>query len=111
MTATKATHTPGPWRCKVIYGDVHKHAVLGEPHADGGDRAPICRCADAANAELIVRAVNAHDALLEACKAALPHLSCKVGRHIVNECPRCIIEAAIALAEGRNQPTDGATPR
>ena len=73
-------HTPGPWRCRrkylmLAYTPIYAGpwCVYGPVHpVDGGDYAPIVTLGsspeDEANARLIVTAVNAHNALLEALK-------------------------------------------
>lgn len=60
-----------------------------------------------ANAEFIVRAVNAHDELLAACKAALDPDPCWFDHHgncqahaLGNPCEQKLLREAIAKAEG-----------
>lgn len=73
MAQSKASATPGPW---VHYDDskesVHRHEIV----ALGKTVARIyctkgMEAEDAANAALIVRAVNAYDDMLEALRASL----------------------------------------
>lgn len=54
-----------------------------------------------ANASLIVRAVNAHDALVEACKTALDVLEndCTIDGQETERCK--LLQHALALAEGK----------
>ncbi len=87
------TPTPRPWRAdpasSVVGSGIrsdHKLVAVVIPQLDKGETE--------ANAALIVCAVNSHDELLEACKAALI-----VGVHShVGE----MLKAAIAKAEGRS---------
>lgn len=60
------------------------------------------------DAELIVRAVNSHVAMLESCKAALDPDPCELDdngycqSHGLNDpCPQKLLRDAIALAEGK----------
>ncbi len=69
--ATKTTHTPLPWEVGERIGDgspvvtyqARDIATVENYYGDGE-----------ANAELIVRAVNAHDDLLAACKALMKQI-------------------------------------
>lgn len=65
MSTEKVQATPRPWRRgyqdnQVIYSDYKQIAVIQCREKEWQN-----------NAELIVRAVNSHDALLEACKEAI----------------------------------------
>jgi hypothetical protein len=64
------THTPGPWRVRGTNFGYTNCDVLGPPHPDGGDYAPICRANSEANARLIAAAPE----LLEACKELVQSL-------------------------------------
>lgn len=59
MSTSKVTHTPGPWKtdCNDVIGPGNKKIAT-----------PVREWADAVH---IVRCVNSHDALLEACRAWL----------------------------------------
>lgn len=51
--------TPRPWRYKAPpLWTLQKAKVLGPPHADGSDYAPLCELRLPGDAQLIVRAVN-----------------------------------------------------
>ncbi len=95
--------TPGPW---VVKDDGIVAAVTP---VDGGDI--ICEAPEVfedsmrrwrANAEFIVRAVNAHDALLAACHSALADAEAGYPSdgHTINA-----LKAAIAAAEGAQEET------
>lgn len=103
-TATKATHTPGPWRICDKPGDFTHHIVGPEP--EGIRLAEVewqCRDNWKANARLVAAAPQ----LLEALEAMVPCDECKM-RGIPNtakfnwpKCDRCIkAEAAIRKARG-----------
>ncbi len=64
------THTPGPWRVRGTNFGYTNCDVLGPPHPDGGDYAPICRANSEANARLIAAAPE----LLAACKELVQSL-------------------------------------
>lgn len=72
MSETK--HTPLPWNAPPSHPFLVRSAnmeLVLDCRREGKD----CYTAgDVANAELIVRAVNSHHDLLEACRAALPYL-------------------------------------
>jgi hypothetical protein len=90
----KTKHTPGPWRYDPYEGS-YQSAIIGECYQiatvsyDDWDHS---------NAAFIVRAVNAHDDLLAACKAALS-LTENRGNLQFMECT-ATLRAAIAKAEG-----------
>ena len=101
MTKT-ANHTPTPWRrdetdesCFVIPRNdlqtVQIVCVLGE-HSDVAD------ATDYANAAFIVRAVNSHDALVEALEAVLYRQD------------KSKVLAALIRARGRDLHIDGTCP-
>lgn len=63
-------HTPGPWRVRLhwtTHRSLKRPEVLGPPHKDGGDYAPICDVDTDANALLIAAAPD----LLAACHAVM----------------------------------------
>lgn len=57
--APAARHTPEPWRIRGTTYGYTKRDVLGPPHDDGGDYAPICKSNCDENAARIVACVNA----------------------------------------------------
>lgn len=57
----------------------------------------VATCHNGKDAEFIVRACNSHEALVEACRAALPFAR----QYGANGFTASIIEAALALAEGK----------
>ena len=101
-------HTPLPWRLRTYsqLGSMKSAEVLGPPHTDGGDYAPIATAhAYEGDAELIVRAVNAHAALVEALRAVWQWddnggLYEDATREAWNRAKE-MVEAALALAEGK----------
>lgn len=76
VNTAQAAHTPTPWKIipsvssGIIHniGDENGRAIAGVFHAPDKGR-PILIATR--NAELIVRAVNAHDGLVAACRAVL----------------------------------------
>ena len=98
MDTSKAT--PRPWRTQATW----PHLVHGGPHnrqiAD--TREAHCTCyteEEAANAALIVKAVNAHDALVEALRAVEADYMDR-GDCALHTKLGTTIRAALALAEG-----------
>ncbi len=98
-------HTPGPWRWEKgqphitahWYGDKYvKVATVVEPewHEDRG----MADLEAGANAQFIVRAVNNHEELLEACKAALRAFGKAYGGQDVSRA-KGLLEEAIKAAE------------
>lgn len=92
-------HTPTPWRTVAGYGGIN---VIGANeygvalvHQLVGLNAPQTE----ANAEFIVRAVNCHDELLAACKAALGSFE-KYETQFTSHPLFGELRAAIAKAEG-----------
>ena len=116
MAASSETDraTPRPWRVDggtTPQGDLFVHVD------DGSIAGRTCiatvhgRIAEgaAANAALIVRAVNAHDALVEACEAAsaiMSHAPGCVGDPLPCAGCKCVdrLDAALALARGEVKP-------
>lgn len=104
-----AKHTPTPWAIdsyRAPNGDSVIVRIVGRGmgtpiSAIGRRHGDIRDAEERANAELIVRAVNAHDALVEALKAAHGCIKCLSGRLACN-CVNCQtgeqIAAALALA-------------
>lgn len=117
-------HTQTPWKRFIldtpkekigayVQGCVNKsqeenfHFILGK-HPDGGD-ADVCHVGNgpksSANAEFIVRAVNAHDALLEACKCLMNEAKASTGafkvemRYAIGNTNFNCLERRIAEAE------------
>ncbi len=74
---TEAKHTKLPWKhdknlgCKTIKGGKHGKNRQGQYREVAYTPGLPNDEEDLANAELIVRAVNSHDALVEACEAGL----------------------------------------
>lgn len=74
-----AEHTPTPWTCKFLFQGSHtpKRADIKGPPGHREVAAVYWHVVDSdhetamANAEFIVRAVNAHDALVEALQAVV----------------------------------------
>lgn len=95
-------HTPIPWRVSP-----HSSKVFcWVERADGGSKKgqPVLGCDLRADAELIVRAVNAHEELLDAARAALALIRSLKERDgfagaYANE---HVLAQAIAKAEGRS---------
>lgn len=77
--------------------DVMTCKVFGPRHADGGDYAAILTTTDKEKARLIVRAVNAHEELVEALELARKRML-RYGerREDITD-----IDAALALARGQ----------
>lgn len=111
---TPATHTPTPWmECPVKASDGTASVLCYEiiaPKVDGGEGEPliVARCWTKEDMQAIVRAVNAHEALLKLDGFATHKLSCKWrnGRpsnfqKAVCDCGLEDVRAAIAKAEGR----------
>lgn len=97
-TTTKHTagHTPIPWR---IFGDCQIEAsgvILAE--AVHCTHYPRSRDEDLANARFIVTAVNSHQALLDACKAAMGALQGQPSMADIHHL-EAQLQAAIALVE------------
>ncbi len=88
---SRSQHTPTPWHddLSTVHGP--------EIDAEYQEKQIVCSVINRADAAFIVRAVNAHEELLETLKEALPYLS-KYGvpDHITNS---AIL--AIAKAEGK----------
>lgn len=92
-------HTPLPWR--VFHSGSDGPRIM----PDTGDKREDIKFiamvngrdfhADAGNAEFIVRAVNAHDDLLEACKASLIEFEASHEVMLLNPAMRGVKEAAI----------------
>lgn len=96
-------HTPTPWAISS-----NGFNIYGPPDAEGQVtfvasifRKPIQDIEDA-NAEFIVRACNAHDELLAACKATLKYLQYS-SKHAENRELRKQIRAAVDKAEGSDE--------
>lgn len=101
---SKPKHSPLPW---------HPSKIKGRVEADDGTKyhrmMPVCVVGwehgqpQQANLELIVRAVNAHDDLLAACKAELKaqrQCFCSAESGCARTIRREIMEKAVAKAEG-----------
>jgi hypothetical protein len=108
QTETKPAHTPTPW--KHVYERIldSKGMPVSLYHEDPDGRTPSGEALEQirANAAYIVRAVNAHEELLEAAKDALEGLACysptQWARPYVPEPQRIEkLKQAIAKAEGR----------
>ena len=103
-SAATAQHTPGPWQ---IDRSAHfkTFQIVGRMFANGGmfiAEIPYASPDGEANAELIVRAVNSHNALLEAlkgAKAAFDHMPDEISQNYAAD--RQAIDAALAMEAGR----------
>lgn len=82
-------HTPLPWQAdgEVVYTTV-------------GEDETVADCWEASDAEFIVRACNAHDDLLEACKAARSIIDEFHGGTIQGDIVLTRLNDAISHAEG-----------
>ena len=96
-----SNHTPGPWFAHQrdwVLG----HFSITNKESTGNPKWDIARTWEPANAEFIVKACNAHDDLLEACKEALAERYLCLSplaydaSHVV-----AILAKAIAKAEGK----------
>lgn len=90
-------HTPTPW---------YKDPDLPQAVTDDHNPRVIATCQQSIDAAFIVRACNAHDALVEACKKVLRDHRAQLPSEAADlycggcECPQCqMIRAAIAKAE------------
>lgn len=96
-TASEAKHTPTPW---VGFYD------QGKPYAifPAGRRGEICTFAEPTPTEadhtFIIRAANAHDALIDALTSARGYVAAYESEHESNKAMRLLadIDAALALA-------------
>ena len=68
---TNATHTPTPWRISQVYTGEEKSYPKNSLRIAGPKTASVQCVYKRENAEFIVRAVNAHDALVSSCEFAL----------------------------------------
>lgn len=100
-------HTPGPWDtvgATRIWGTNAAVCIVAEPECNTSNdfhevRFGSKRWREAmSNAEFIVRACNAHDDLLEACKAARTWVALATGRDPVTTHPDAIANAKADLA-------------
>ena len=102
--------TPGQWEAIVDSPRTRKARRMAMVNTKGGKQCIDCTgsgknyAEDVANAKFIVRAVNSHDALLEALRKMLEHCPCspkeRFSGHRI-DCPVPEAEAAIDKAEGR----------
>ena len=123
-------HTPTPWHWIDAYSGAH--IVTPSIHDDlagikagpeevlsllASDEQPACLDISVADADFLLRAVNAHDALLAACKALVADCNyehddmCSTHRVSSAQCD-CHIgqaRAAIAKAEGQSEGNHGTT--
>ena len=90
-TRTTTEATPRPW--EVLTGAFGKTQVF--PVAAGP-----ARCLNEADARLIVRAVNAHESLLAACKVGLARIESDIESTNNKTSDGDQLRAAISLAEG-----------
>lgn len=105
---SEATHTPVPWRCDYaghLYSSGEGYVAIITPftpkehHTEYGGATPKAR----ANARFIVRAVNAHEKLVEACKRVLTAIEWSTtADRMESEEQAELLRAALALAEGEN---------
>lgn len=87
-------HTPTPWRAGHV--SESKYSIYGEQHPDGG-YTPVSDCnISHADVLFVLRAVNAHDALVSVLRAAKAEGCAKIclGTHRQ-------IDEALKLAEGK----------
>ena len=94
-------HTPTPWTYDEVWALVKgpKGEEVCAIHSGQGDNERVDRNVAYANAELIVRAVNAHEAMREALEEAYHELRVRCGYKDGDHCYDAI-KAAIALANG-----------
>ena len=105
-TTAHRTHTPTPWVAFIGGSTIAVHDEHGRPVVqwNGFDSSDFKLRTQAANARLIVRAVNAHDDLVAACKRALDVLSATTAADDAGDDEPVDVSwlnAAIARAEGR----------
>lgn len=96
-------HTPIPWKAvKYLYADdISIETAGGDTLASVyGDDLDTHSWPATANAAFIVKAANAHDDLLEACKASLEILRRVEVHHQTGQVEE-MLELVIAKAEGR----------
>jgi hypothetical protein len=75
MTSPKtAQRTPGPWQRKQLYADVDRARVKPWEINDAKGRRIAAGIVEEADAAFIVKACNAHDALVEALRQAQWHI-------------------------------------
>jgi len=106
-TKTKAKHTPLPWKVEIVpipsaaeWGrNRPRYGLILAP--DGVCIAETCYRQRENNARLIVRAVNSHQALMDALERLLRIVDSDVHRNYCGnpECRLCQAEAALALAK------------
>ena len=102
-------HTPTPWGCGVAGRNMQEKYAQSRAVYQQGAANLVAGCfgdvrggeaVAKANSEFIVRAVNAHNDLLAACKAAISWVggddAARYGNQVVAE----ILRAAIAKAKG-----------
>lgn len=103
-TTKPVAHTPTPWRILDRNIPFHAHEIVCDvPPRVGIARLPWANEIDTANAELIVRAVNSHADLVEACKSAevvLSSLECTGDKPLSTGQVLDQLRAALALAKG-----------
>ena len=100
------THTPTPWKTGNAFDCARDHAisadgnliarVMGNGYPIGTGWSP----ESAANADLIVRAVNAHDALVAALEAITGMVEAYAGHPMSNDKRTKDARAALAAAKG-----------
>lgn len=96
MTEKEADeHTPTPWQ-------VDENGAIYQPFFGGDIVARVTAHNRAADAELIVRAVNSHDDLVAALRKAGDELRSVCGDFDYNLPLRLCIDAALSKAEGRS---------
>jgi len=116
MSDTTDRATPRPWKIRPVAKrkkDFTPRAFVCGPEGEDMVLSPMGAAIARweANKALIVRAVNAHDALLAACKAVLTRLDMESAErqarglddHFLCSAMRGTIRAAIDKAEGDNQ--------
>ena len=110
---TKTGHTPTPWASDIVpasdWGPAYVRSIVGPDGRTIRVHGLALSSGDEpeANADLIVRAVNSHDALVAALLEARATMLSPAGAYepVINK-----IDAAIALAEGRASLTERASP-
>ena len=104
--------TPGPWRLGSRSGRRNVMGPMGRRPSRimPGEALPICLMGgtlyeDEANAAFIVRACNAHDALLAACEAVLAKQGEASMFRLPDNCDAVrLVQAAVRLARGEEVP-------
>lgn len=101
-------HTPTPWHILSIPDARELHPLVSLMSGEGRRECVVCNSCAPEDAHFIVRAVNSHERLIEACKDALENLTClsnncQIPPHRNCDCCACdsarVIQAALTAAE------------